>query len=439
VDLYTRLRTRRVLHRAWAQVRSSGLSSDSENTKHDTRQFEANWLNNLENIARQLKNDAFAFTGEKGVTPSKGKGKRGVRPLVVAPIANRIVRRAILDVLQGDGETSDNPRHRWAGVPAVREIMATRTSVGGIRQRGVPHGLALIDYAVRADKHWFVRSDIRNFFTRIRKSDVIRFIRNAVNDDKFVNLFEQALATNLVNHEELEERHLFKLFPDPKIGVAQGSALSALAGNIALREFDTRMNDLDIVCVRYIDDFILLGPSEAKVHAAYKAARRMLKAMGMEVYDLNDAEARKDDKVDDGNIHNGTNVLGYRISGTSLQPSARARKKFLEKLDKVVKDCKRAMNAAVDGTSCSHNARYHQSMVQLHEIVWGWSQSFRHTTAKHVFEGIDKEIDKRINMLKREACRQMYNGDIKTRRRISGIHLLVDTAKCPLPEAYHNR
>ena len=431
MDLYTRLRTRAVLHSAWAVVKSSGLSSDSENTKHDTRQFDANWLNNLENIRHRLKQGTFAFTGERGVTPPKGKGKTAVRPIVVAPIASRVVRRAILEVLQGYGEKADNPRHRWAGVPAVREIMATPTSVGGIRQRGVPHGLALIDHAVRAGNHWFVRSDIRNFFTRIPKSHVNGFIRNAVTDQQFADLFERALATNLENQEELEERQLFKLFPDPEIGVAQGSALSALAGNIALREFDARMNDRGIVCVRYIDDFILLAPSEAKVQAAYQSARTMLKAMGMDVYDLSDTKARNDGKVDDGNIHNGTDVLGYRISATSLQPCAAARKKFLEKLDKVVKDAKREMKAAADGTSCSHNARYHQSMVLMHKIVWGWSQSFRHTTAKHVFEQIDKEIDKRIENLQKEARRLIPNGDIKTRRRVSGVHLISGHRRVP--------
>ena len=99
----------------------------------------------------------------------------------------------------------------------------------------------------------------------------------------------------------------------------------------------------------------------------------------------------------------------------------------------VVKDAKREMKAAADGTSCSHNARYHQSMVLLHKIVWGWSQSFRHTTAKHVLEQIDKEIDKRIETLHEIARCLIPNGDIKTRRRVSGVHLLADTAEYPLP------
>ena len=435
MDLYKLLRSRAVLHRAWARVRASGLRSDSEITKRATDQFDADWLNELEKIRNRLQHGKFVFSGEKGVTPPKGKGKTGVRPLVVAPIASRVVRRAILEVLQGYGEKTDNPRRRWAGIPPVREIMATPTSVGGIAERGVPHGLALIDREVQAGNHWFVRSDIKNFFTRIPKGDVNAFIRNAVTtaNKQFADLFEQALATNLENQEELEERNLFKLFPDPEIGVAQGSALSALAGNIVLRDFDAKMNDRNIVCVRYIDDFILLGPTEAKVQAAYQAARKMLTALGMDVYDISDAKARQEGKVDHGNIHNGTDVLGYRISGRSRQPCAAARKKFLEKLDKVVTDGKREMKAAANGASSSHNSRCHQSMVQLHKIIWGWSQSFRHTTAKQIFETLDKDIDKRIAALNTEANSLMPTGDAAARRRVMGLHLLADTQEHSLP------
>lgn len=434
MDVYTRVRSRAVLHRAWGKVKSGGQCSTSENTKRLIREFDADWLNNLERIRHQLKQRTFTFVGERGIAPPKGKGKTGVRPLVMAPIANRVVRRAILEVLQGYGEATDKPRRQWAGVACVQEIMATLTSVGGIRKRGVPHGLALIDRAVRAGNHWFVRTDIQNFFTRIPKADISAFIRGAVGDASFVALFEQALATNLENQEELEERRLFKLFPDPIIGVAQGSALSALSGNIALREFDEKMNGRNIDCVRYIDDFILLGPSEAKVHAAYRSAQKFLRGIGMEVYDPSDAQARKDGKVDAGNIYNGTDVLGYRVSGTSRQPSAKAQKKFLEKLDRIASVAEREMELAAKGSSSSHVSRYYQSMVLLHNVIWGWSQSFCHTTATHVFEQLDKEIDKRIETLQRHAYHLIPTGDAATRRRVMGVHLLSETLEHPLPD-----
>ena len=312
--------------------------------------------------------------------------------------------------------------------------MDTRTSVGGIHGRGVSHGLALIDLAVREGQNFFVRSDIKNFFTRIPIDRVNDFVGKAVADREFAALFEKALATNLANKEELEDLHFLKLFPDDKTGVAQGSALSALAGNITLREFDAAMNGRGILCVRYIDDFILLGKSYEKVRAAYLSARAILKQMEMDVYDLDDAHARKSGKVDGGNLYDGTDVLGYRLSGRSRQPSAAARRTFLQKLDQVVTDAKREMATVTHGTSRSHLHRYYQSMCMLHKIAWGWSQSFRHTTARQAFESLDREIDVRIEILQKEAHRLTWSGSADLRRRVMGVHLLKDTPPDPLPE-----
>lgn len=429
---YERLRTGVVLRRAWAKVRESGLSSDSTQTRQDTRHFEKDWLRNLDRLSGQLRNGKFNFSGEKGITLSKGQGKVGVRPIVLAPIANRIVRRAVLEVLQGYGSDDDPPRRRWLGIPQVREVMTTRTSIGGIPERGVPHGLALVDEAVAQGRVWFVRSDIKNFFTKIPKSEVSAFIRTAANDDMFAEFFEAALATNLENRDELEERNHFKYFPNPEIGVAQGSALSALAGNIALRKFDDQMNDRGITCIRYIDDFILLGTSQEKVLAAYNSARAHLNCLQMDVYDLADEEAASAGKADMGNIFDGTDFLGYRISGRSLQPSSKSQQKLLDKIDDIVTKAKAEMRIASKGVPVAQTTRYHQAAVSVHETVWGWSQSFKYTTAKHVFEGLDTNIEKRIRAL-RQAAQEIGAGQsYQTRRRISGIHLLIDTPLAPL-------
>jgi RNA-directed DNA polymerase len=434
VTPYERLRASRVLRNAWTKVRASGLESESSQTKQDTRRFEKDWPNALAKLQGRLRRGEFAFDGEKGVPLSKGRGKAGIRPIVLAPIENRIVRRAILEVLQGYGTADDPPRRRWAGVPEVRAVMATPTSIGGIPERGVPHGLSLIDQSVRAGLNWFVRSDIRNFFTKIPKPEVNRFIRDAVQDDQFATFFDSALATNLENQEELEERNQFKHFPNPKIGVAQGSALSALAGNIVLREFDTAMNGRGIVCVRYIDDFIMLGRSNTAVLAAYHSAKKMLSRIEMEVYELTDEAAVASGKVHSGNIYRGTDILGYRISGNSLQPSDASCRKLLIKLDKVVANAKEAMRTATTSIPASHALRYHQAAVTLHEIIWGWAQSFKYTTARQSFVSLDTEIDKRIVALGGAVQQLVGENGRETKRRVIGIHLLADTPPASLME-----
>ena len=192
-----------------------------------------------------------------------------------------------------------------------------------------------------------------------------------------------------------------------------------------LRKFDEQMNGRGIQRVRYIDDFILIGNSEKNVIGAYKSARTMLLNHGMDVYDLADARARAKGKVDSGNIHDGTDVLGYRISGLSRQPCASACDRFLEKLKFLAATAKRSMHEAVLKTSNSHRHRYHQSMVLFHDTIWGWSQAFCHTTAKHVFEALDMKIDAMLRDLQREAKRLAPPGDMRSRRRVAGIHCLL--------------
>jgi hypothetical protein len=433
-DLYKRLRSRTVLHRAWRVVRASGLSSLSLDTERQTKIYDENSFNNLEKLARRLREQKFKFENEIGVALPKGRGKSGRRPLVVAPIENRIVRRAILDVMQGYGDVTSNPRMKWSGIPSIRDVMKTPTSVGGILGRGVPLGLSLIDRAVKDGHHWFIRSDIRDFFTRIPVAQIVNFLRESVQDEAFCNLFADALATNLVNKDELEERNHFKLFPNAEIGVAQGSALSALAGNIVLKEFDTAMNGRDIVCVRYIDDFILMGKNPTKVATAFKSAQDRLRKLGMACYELSDPIARREGKVDEGNIHNGTDVLGYRISARSLQPSAAAQAELLKKLDTVLKQAKAAMQNAAAGKPSSHSYLYHQAMVTMGRIIWGWSQSFKYANAQHVLQNLDKQIDVRIAELQRAARDCTNDASPTSRRRVAGIHLLQDTHAFPLPE-----
>ncbi|MGC2087545.1 MAG: reverse transcriptase domain-containing protein [Bradyrhizobium sp.] len=434
IDLSRLVRSRSVLQRSWGVVRSSGLSSRSAETQRKTKEFDANSLNNIERIIRKLRNGTFRFSNELGVALRKAPGKHGHRPLVVAPIENRIVRRAILEVLQGYDSASPHHRKTWSGVSAIREIMETPTSVGGIAGRGVPYGLSLIDSAIKAGHHRFIRSDIRDFFTRIPLEQINNFVRKAVQEDAFCNLFSQALETNLANKEELEERKHFTLFPTNDIGVAQGSALSALAGNIILHTFDVEMNGRGIVCVRYIDDFILLGTSEKNVAAAFRSAQMRLSQLGMSAYDIDDEKARRSGKVDSGNIHDGTNVLGYRISAGSLQPSSAAKKALLEKIDRIILEAKHAMSDAAAGKPHSRARLYHHALTLIDRTVWGWSQAFKYANVEHALQSLDTQIDERIFSLQNTAHQLTRDASPLAKRRINGIHLVQNTYAFPLPE-----
>ena len=100
-------------------------------TRKAARAFDEKLLSNIENIQRRLRRNKYRFAKALGVTVKKGKNKRGKRAFVIAPVQDRVVQRAILDVI-----------YRYCSSPAVLEVLNTKTSVGGVPDRGIGHALA---------------------------------------------------------------------------------------------------------------------------------------------------------------------------------------------------------------------------------------------------------------------------------------------------------
>ena len=262
------------LYRAWAAVRSNVNASGHDRFKAEVKKISENPIPHLRRIHASLHSRRFIFAEQHGVLKTKSTGKK--RPIVVAPINNRIVQRAILNVLQSEDSRI---------VPHLGDIpraLRTSTSVGGIPKRGVAYGIEIINEAIKSGAIYYLRSDIRDFFTKVPKASITGFVREQTKDEEFTILFEQAIATELDNADEVKD-YLY-LFPLEDIGVPQGSSLSAFAGNVVLQNFDAQLNGRNITTVRYIDDFVILGPSEQAVKKAFSSATSVLDGLGMTAY-----------------------------------------------------------------------------------------------------------------------------------------------------------
>ena len=156
---------------------------EAPKSRQETREFGADLPRKLKAIQKRLREKPYKFSRQFGATPEKDKGK-GKRPLVIAPIEDRIVQRAILDVLQDADDLTQ-----------VQAILATPTSIGGIRGRGVEHAINLIEDAyVSGDANFVAGSDISGFFTKIPQSEVVAFIGSQTDDCEFIDLFTRALT-----------------------------------------------------------------------------------------------------------------------------------------------------------------------------------------------------------------------------------------------------
>ena len=408
--LVRRVRFTAVLFGAWEAINRNAETSGSLASRQEVREFAHDLPKRLKSIQSRLVH-GYRFAPQMPVLVAKGKGKSGKRGLLVATLEDRIVQRAILDVLL---DATD--------LPVLQAVLATPNSIGGIRGRGVCSAIGLIDAHVQSGMRHVAGSDIANFFTKIPRRRVVDFIAAATREAEFVSLFADALAVELRNGAALS-REEQRLFPTGADGVAQGCPLSALAGNIVLSDFDRAMNGTGVACVRYIDDFLLLGTEAGRVKRAMASADRMLRDLGMSIYDPETHPTKAFlGKIDEGHV-----FLGYRLLPGVYPPSPEACERFVARIASEFKTGKKAMRAAASGAPlvvrmpcCA------QTLNAVDHIVRGWKGAFRATQCKETLAWLDSQIDLMIGQFLEAYRRLRENATPLDRRRALGVSLLQD-------------
>ncbi|TAL18093.1 hypothetical protein EPN96_02975 [bacterium] len=165
--LYTKIKNKSLLYEAWKVVRENGLSQgSSKETKENVKKFEQNFIKNLNDISNNLRKNQYEFSPSKGVTIKK-PGEKSLRPIVISTIGDRVVKRAILDVLQSRKE--------------VQKYIDVKTSFGCIKipdQKISTRDAVLSSYRhVQDGASYFIRSDIKSFFCKIPKPTVLEVLK----------------------------------------------------------------------------------------------------------------------------------------------------------------------------------------------------------------------------------------------------------------------
>ncbi len=398
------------LYIAWRKVRENGMRSLSAETREAIRNFDSIAPRNLRRIDDQLRNDRFKFLPQTGIL-KKRTGKKP-RPIVFGAIENRIVQRSILDVLQL--------------MHSIIPILDIPSSFGGIRGKGRQEAIAAVYAQIKDGARYFLRSDIQDFFMKIPRPLILDYLAARIQDSKFLDLVSQAMETTLANLSQMGEDA--DRFPLGEVGVAQGSPLSPLMGNILLADFDREMNGRGVACFRYIDDFVILGQDLAKVQKAFQSAQKKLGAYDMQAYDPTIAP----DKAEMGETSRGFDFLGCRILPGYVQPSAKARKKLMALVGDVLKAGRVAMvYAAKKAGGRLPRKRLAQTLVDLDNILSGWGHSYAFCNNQEILNQLDQSITKMLVDFLRTAGSSLGGPD-PIFRRVLGVHLLSDTPLIPL-------
>src|SRR5262245_22064488 len=411
------------LYRAWRDVRSHVSRTSWQHVTSEMNDIDASPLRVLNAIQVALHDNTYQFSQKHGYTKRKSGGSR--RGITIHSVRDRIIQRAILNVLH----TTDTKLKRHLGdIPSVHD---RPTSFAGIPGKGVPEAIAYIVDVIREGGKAYVYSDMKDFFPCSPRTDVVDFISSNVNDDRFANLFQQALNTELSNAHDLGD--LLALFPGPEIGVAQGSLLSVLAGNIAMRRFDEILNTKGFVTVRYLDDFITMTTDIKSADRAFDVARTELARLGMDCYAPNDGSQ----KAFKGLVSDGFDFLGCRIHPDGVSPSSKTRRKFLREIKSIIVEAKKEIRSFQSDEMRRRRTEqtYIQALSLLDRKIRGWGDAYQFVSNRVVFSQMDDAINEAITDFHQWFARQTKNANPRVKRRMLGAALLADTPPKIVSEA----
>jgi hypothetical protein len=404
------------LKKAWDQIFENGIKSSSPGTKSSVQTFKLDEHKALYRIRKELRKSEFAFDGIKGIGVRKSKGKNSPRPIVLSPPSVRIVQRRILDVLQSK--------------PPIKTFLDVPSSFGAIKKKGVPDAIKATVAAIKNGASHYLKSDIASFFTKIPRPRVLDVIAGVFpGEDKFIELVDKATNLEVQNLADLEKKYgeAFKtLFIFDDVGTPQGCCLSPLFGNILLYDFDREINGGDIVCLRYLDDFIIFGPNLRAVNAAFFRAQTILTPLGLTAYD----PAKDTAKASRGSVDN-FEFLGVEFQGKNIRPASKARKKLLDGIDDIIRE-----SINVDFSQISNGSEEDRSLVKtlylIHNKVKGWGNQYYFCNDKALWGSLDVEIDRRIKTYLGQHFAKTRTFDRFQKRRQLGVHLLIDSKAEPI-------
>lgn len=213
------------------------------------------------------------------------------------------------------------------------------------------------------------------------------------------------------------------MFPSDEVGVPQGSSLSAFAGNIVLRDFDRKLNGRGISTIRYIDDFVILGPNERYVRKAFEQGCMILSSLQMTAY----APWENSEKATMGKIEDGIDFLGCHLNAQGVMPSRHAQRKFIKDLQITIRRAKTGIRR-FSNVRLQRRAEdtYLQTLTRIDRKIRGWGDSYGFATLRQPFRQLDPPIDVLIDDFGTwfEGC--VAGRENQTRRRMLGVALLAD-------------
>lgn len=220
---------------------------------------------NLKNLSMKLKCGAYRAKAVKRVYIPKTDGK--LRPLGITALEDKIVQRAAVAVLNTVYE-ADFERFSYGFRPKCSQHQALDALYVGISTRKV---------------NYVFDADIRDFFNKINREWLIKFIEHRIADKRVVRLIQKWLNAGI-----LEEGKIIY----NEQGTIQGSSASPLLANVFLhyvydlwiKQWRKQKARGDVIVVRFADDTVVGFQYESDAKQFHEELKERLLKFGLELH-----------------------------------------------------------------------------------------------------------------------------------------------------------
>ena len=217
--------------------------------------FEEMLLAETRQLSEELKAQTYRLRAVRRVHIPKPGNANETRPLGIPAVRDRVVQRAMLNVLE-----------------PILDHQFHERSFGFRHGRGAHDALRVVEQKIQEGYVYVVDADLKSYFDTIPKDRLLALVIEHITDSRMLGLLKQFLDQSIL--EELREW-------TPIAGVPQGAVLSPVLSNLYLNPLDHLMADEGYEMVRYADDFVVLCRSEFEAEAAMKVISKWVEEAGL--------------------------------------------------------------------------------------------------------------------------------------------------------------
>jgi RNA-directed DNA polymerase len=220
---------------------------------------------NLADLHARVQSGRYRAKPSRRVYIPKADGRQ--RPLGIASLEDKIVQRAVVEVLNAVYEV-DFRGFSYGFRPGRKPHDALDALAAGITGRRV---------------NWVLDADIRDFFTSLDHDWLGRFVRHRIADERVLRLISKWLTAGVIEDGQ---------WTDSGEGSPQGASVSPLLANVYLHYVLDLWVDWwrrqpgrgDVVIVRWADDFIVGFEAEQDAHQFLTELRERFAQFGLELH-----------------------------------------------------------------------------------------------------------------------------------------------------------